>query len=102
MTLLRQLDRSPGQKCLAVVFALAMLGIGFVQAVHVHDDLARQSTPPSHCSLCVAAHNPVAVVSTGGAPLPVVESAPVLPAETPREAFLSIGAAFIRPPPQVL
>ena len=102
MPLLRQLDRSPLQKSLAVVFALAMVGLGFVQAVHVHEDLARQSTPPSHCSLCVAAHHAVAVVTTGGATVPLVQAAVVTPVETPRESCVQIGASFIRPPPQIL
>ena len=38
-----------------------MAGFGFVQAVHVHDALAGQSSPASHCSVCVAAHNAVLI-----------------------------------------
>jgi len=100
--LLRQFERSPLQKSLAVVFALAMIGLGFVQAVHVHDDLANQATPPSHCSLCVAAHHAVAVVTTGSAPVLLQEAAFINPPEAQHESSLQIGASFIRPPPQIL
>jgi len=102
MTLLRQFDRSPLQKCLAVVFALAIIGLGFVQAVHAHDDLANQTTPPSHCSLCVAAHHAVVVVTTGSAPVLLQETEFVTPPQVQRESFLSLGGSFIRPPPQNL
>jgi hypothetical protein len=102
MLSVRQLDRSLLQKSLAVVFALAMVAIGFVQAVHVHDDLTRQTTPPSHCSLCVAAHHAVAVVTSGSVPALLQETAVVTPPEAQRESSVQIGASFIRPPPQVL
>jgi hypothetical protein len=102
MTLLRQFDRSPLQKYLAVVFALAMIGLGFVQAVHVHEGLANQTTPPSHCSLCVAAHHAVAVVSSSSAPVLLQEAAFVTPPEAQHQSSLQIGASFIRPPPQIL
>ena len=98
----RQFGRFPLEKCVAVVFAVAMVGIGFVQAVHVHDDLAKQSTPPSHCSLCVAAHQTAEVVATSGMALPVVKAALVALPETQHESCLYVTEPFIRPPPQVL
>ena len=102
MPLLRQPDRSPLQKCMAVPFVLVMVGIGFVQAVHVHDELAKQPTPPSHCSLCVVAHQAVAVISALSAPVPVLDATLIVPVETSCESLLQIGVPFSRPPPQVL
>ena len=100
---LRQFERSLLRQCTAVAFVLLMLGFGFVQAVHVHDALAGQtSSPASHCSLCVVAHHAAAVVPVTVAPLPMVEEA-VLSAAAPQpESRLQVGATFIRPPPQTL
>jgi len=102
MTPLRQFDRSPLQVVLAVTFAFVMVGFGLVQAVHVHNDFAKQTSPASHCSLCIAAHNTAAVVTTSSAPAPVLESAAVAVYETQFEPHIRIGASFIRPPPQSL
>ena len=100
---LHQFERSLLQQCAAVVFVLLMLGFGFVQAVHVHDVLAGQtSSPTSHCSLCVVAHNAMLITPVGVAPLPVV-SATVLTASEPQpESRLQVSSSYIRPPPQNL
>jgi hypothetical protein len=102
MTPLRQFDRSPLQAGLAVVLALVMVGFGFVQAVHVHNELAKPASPASHCSLCIASHNTAVVVTASNAPAPVLESAIIAVHETQFEPQVRIGASFIRPPPQSL
>ena len=101
MTPLQQL-KSPLQKWTAVLFVLLMAGFGFVQAVHVHDVLAGQTSPASHCSVCVAAHNAVLVTPPSTAPLPVLSSALLDASEPQLESRLHVTSSFIRPPPQSL
>ena len=99
---LRQFDGSLLQKCAAVLFVLLMAGFGFVQAVHVHDALAGRTSPASHCSLCVVAHNAVLISPPSAAPLPAL-SAALLEADEPQlESRLHVTSSFIRPPPQSL
>ena len=95
-------DRSPIQKCIVLALGLLMVGIGFVQAVHVHDALAGQSSPASHCSFCVVAHNAAVITSLSSAPVPVVKASPADPSPPQLTSRLVIGASFIRPPPQSL
>ncbi len=99
----RQFERSLLKQCATVAFVLLMLGFGFVQAVHVHDVLAGQTSPPaSHCSLCVMAHNAVLISPVGVAPLPIA-TADVLTAIEPQlESRLQVSSSYIRPPPQSL
>ena len=100
---LRQSERSLLQQCLAVLFVLLMIGFGFVQAVHVHDALAAQSSSPaSHCSLCVVAHHAAAVAPVSVAPMPVTEAAVLVHTDPQLESRQQVGATFIRPPPQIL
>ena len=61
------------QKWTAVFFALVMAGFGFVQAVHVHDAVAGQTSPASHCSLCVVAHSAAVASPVNAAPAPAIE-----------------------------
>jgi hypothetical protein len=102
MMSLRQTDRTPLQKSLAWLFALVIVGFGLVQAVHVHNDLAKQSAPASHCSLCLAAHHAAAVVPDHDAPAPALRASAVTLTESHLESQLRVGASFIRPPPQTL
>jgi len=86
-----------------MLFVLLMIGFGFVQAVHVHDALAGQSSSPaSHCSLCVVAHHAAAVAPASVAPMPVTGVAVLAQADPRPESRQQVGATFIRPPPQIL
>jgi hypothetical protein len=102
MSSIRQFDRSLLQKCLAVTFVLVMAGLGFIQAVHVHDAMVRPTSPASHCSLCVVAHHAVLVTPANSAPEPIVTAS--VPEITAVQFELPVqnGASFIRPPPQSL
>jgi hypothetical protein len=95
-------ERSSMQKCVALTLGLLMVGIGFVQAVHVHDALARQSSPASHCSFCVVAHNAAVITAVNSAPLPVVNASLLVNAQPQLTSRQQVGASFIRPPPQSL
>ena len=97
-----QFKYPPLQKWTAVLFVLVMAGLGFVQAVHVHDALAGQNSPASHCSLCVAAHNAAAISPAHAAPALVAESAMLVLLEPQLQSRLRVGSSFIRPPPQNL
>ena len=97
-----QIDRSTLRRFTAAFFVLVIAGFGFVQAVHVHDVLARQASPASHCSLCVVAHSAAIVTPTGTAPAPVVASAAVAISDPQLRSHLQVASSFIRPPPQNL
>jgi hypothetical protein len=83
----------------ALFFVLVMAGFGFVQAIHVHEVLAGQSSPASHCSLCVVAHSAAVATPTSAAPAPIVESALLATCEPQLESRLRVVSCFIRPPP---
>jgi predicted PurR-regulated permease PerM len=90
------------KKYAAVFFALLIAGFGFVQAVHVHDTLTKQSSPASHCSLCVIAHSAAVVTPAGTFLAPIVESAPLAVSDPQLRSQLQLASSFIRPPPPVL
>jgi hypothetical protein len=94
--------RSPMQKWMALTLGLLMVGIGFVQAVHVHDALARQSSPASHCSFCVVAHNAAVITPVNAAPMPLVEASLPDVSHAQLASRLLIKSSFIRPPPESL
>jgi hypothetical protein len=73
-----------------------------VQAVHVHDAVAGQSSPASHCSLCVAGHNAAVITPVNAAPAPVMESAVLAVSEPQLQSRLQVPSSYIRPPPQNL
>ena len=102
MSLPLQFERSPQRKCLAVLFVLVMVGFGFVQAVHVHDVLAKQTSPASHCSLCVVAHSAASITPASAAPMPVTDSAKIAVLEPQLQSQLHVTSSNIRPPPQNL
>ena len=97
-----QFDRFPWKKCTAVLFVLLMVGFGFVQAVHVHEALAGQSSPASHCSLCVVAHSGVLLTPATVAPVQVSDSTKIAELETQLQSHLEVPHSNIRPPPQYL
>ena len=102
MNVIRQFERPLLRKWMAFAFVLVMAGFGFVQAVHVHDALASQSSPASHCSLCVVAHSAAVVTAISTAPAPVQESARLALLEPQLQSQLRVTSSYIRPPPQNL
>ena len=102
MTQVHQLERSLLQKWTALLFVLVMAGFGFVQAVHVHDAQAGQTSPVSHCSLCVVAHSAALIAATTTAPVQVSDPARLAVLEPQLESQLHVTSSYIRPPPQVL
>lgn len=99
---LDQIDRRTLRKFTAAFFVLVIAGFGFVEAVHVHDRVAKQTSPASHCSLCVVAHNAAVVTPVNAALAPVVTSAPLAISNPQLQSQLQVASAFIRPPPQSL
>jgi hypothetical protein len=88
------------QRCIALLCVLVIAGFGFVQAVHVHDELAGQtSSPASHCSLCAVAHSAVLISPAGVAPLPVVATSMFAASEPQLLSQLQVAPSYIRPPP---
>jgi hypothetical protein len=92
----------PIQKWTALLFVLVMAGFGFVQAVHVHDAVAGQTAPASHCSLCVVAHSAALITPPSAAPAQVSDSAQLVVLEPQLQSRLHVTSSYIRPPPQNL
>ena len=90
------------KKYAALLFVVLIAAFGFVQAVHVHDTLAKQSSPASNCSLCVIAHSAAVVTPAGTSLAPIVESAPLAVSDPQLRSQLQVASSFIRPPPQSL
>lgn len=99
---LYQIDRRTLRKFTAAFFVLVIAGFGLVEAVHVHDAVAEQTSPASHCSLCVIAHNAAVVTPVNAALAPVVTSAPLVISNPQLQSRLQVASSFIRPPPQSL
>ncbi len=102
MKLWLQFDRFPWKKYTAALFVLLMAGFGFVQAVHVHDALVGQASPPSHCSLCVAAHSAALITPVSAAPAQVADAVKIAVLEPQLQSRLHPALSNIRPPPQDL
>jgi len=98
----RQLKPPLLQTWIALLFVLVMAGFGFVQSVHVHDAMAGQSSPASHCSLCVVAHSAVLISPAAVAPLPAVAAIVFAVSEPQLQSRLQVAPSYIRPPPQSL
>jgi hypothetical protein len=99
---LSQPGRRTLRKLTAVFFVLIIAGFGFVQAVHVHDALAKQTSPASHCSLCAVTHSAVAITPVNAVIAPVVTKAAVAVSDPQLQSYLEVTSSFIRPPPQNL
>jgi hypothetical protein len=102
MKLFHQVDRHTLRKFAVALLVLVIAGFGFVQAVHVHDALAKPSSPASHCSLCVVAHSGAVITAAGAAVAPVVTSAAIVVSDAQLQSHLDVASSFIRPPPQSL
>ncbi|HEX8896680.1 MAG TPA: hypothetical protein VF783_25420 [Terriglobales bacterium] len=99
---LDQIDRRTPRKFTAAFFVLVITGFALVEAVHVHDRVAKQTSPRSRCSLCVVAHNAAVVTPVNAALAPVVTSAALAISDPQLQSQLQVASAFIRPPPQSL
>lgn len=99
---LYQIDRRTLRKFTSAFFVLVIAGFGFVEAVHVHDAAAKQTSPASHCSLCVVAHNAAVVTPVNASLTPVVKSAPLALSDPQLQSQLQVASSSIRPPPPVL
>ena len=97
-----QFGRPPLRKWTALLCVLVMAGFGLVQAVHVHNAVAGQSAPASHCSLCVVAHSAALISPSGTAPVLAYESAQIALLEPQLQSRLHVASSHIRPPPQNL
>ncbi len=78
---------------------ILIAGVGFVQAIHLHEDLAPFGAARSHCALCVFSHSPAVVTATRSAPVPVGDFTALVSAEPQLRSRLLVSSAFIRPPP---
>jgi hypothetical protein len=102
MSRFQQFEHSLAQKCTAVLFALLMVGFGFVQAVHVHNAEAGQPSPATHCSLCVVAHSAALITPVSTAPTQVANAVKIAVLEPQLQSHLHATRSNIRPPPQDL
>ena len=83
-----------------VAFAVVLItSMGFVQAIHLHEDLAPTTADRSHCALCVFSHSPAVVTAARSAPTLVCNLATPVSAEPQLHSRLLAPAASIRPPP---
>jgi hypothetical protein len=99
MRLAPQIGRSRLQRWIAVFAMVVIAGLGFVQAVHLHEDLAPSSVSHTHCALCMFSHSPAIVSAARSAPAPIGKSTALVIAETQLHSRLLLPAASIRPPP---
>ena len=95
----RPLDKSLAYRLIAAFAVLVIVSLGFVQAVHLHEDLAPGSVSHTHCALCVFSHSPAVVTAARSAPAPIGNSAALVVADPQRHSRLLLPAASIRPPP---
>jgi hypothetical protein len=97
----RQFDSAWWRLWIAGFMALLIVGMGFVQSIHLHNELAPHHAAHSHCALCVISHSPAVVTAARSAPAPVSDFAAFTAAEPQLHSRLLIASAFIRPPPTV-
>jgi hypothetical protein len=92
----------PLSRRLTVLLAVVLLaGLGFVQSVHLHDELAPSGAARSHCALCVFSHSPAVITAARCAPAPALDSVSPQSAEPQLRSRLLVSAITIRPPPSL-
>jgi hypothetical protein len=99
MKLSPQFGKSLCWRLTAVFAVLLVAGLGFVQSVHLHDELAPSSAARSHCALCLFSHSPAVITAARSAPAPVLDFATIKSVEPQLLSRLLVSSAFIRPPP---
>jgi len=102
MNLARQFEKSLAWRLTAIFAVLLIAGMGYAQAVHLHDDFAPSGSARSHCALCVFSHSPAAVSATGSAFASVSSFVFLHSAEPQLHSRLLVAVASIRPPPASL
>jgi len=101
MKLARQSGHSRFQQWTAVFFLLLVAAFSFVQAVHLHDDLAPTGATRTHCSLCLFSHSPAVATAAGAAPIPVRDYASLQLSEPQLRSRLLVASISIRPLPSL-
>ena len=101
MRLAPQFEKSLGRRLTAAFAVLLIFGLGVIQAVHLHDELAPSGASHSHCALCVFSHGSAVVTAIRLAPTLVVDFASVHSTEPQLHSRLLVPAASIRPPPSL-
>ncbi len=84
----------------AVLLVVLIGGLGYVQAVHVHQGLAaEQRSARAHCSICLVSHNAVQVTAVSSGPLPAMDTGRLATSDPQLRSRLFVSTASIRPPP---
>jgi hypothetical protein len=96
-----QFAKSQCWRLTAVFAVLLIAGLGLVQSVHVHEELAPSRATRTHCALCVFSHSPAVITAAGSAPAKVPEVAYSHLAEPQLQSRLLVASAFVRPPPSL-
>ena len=101
MGIARQFDSGWWRLWVAGFLALLIAGLGFVESVHLHNDLAPNQAAHSHCALCAISHNPAVVTAARSAPEPVSDFTVSTTAQPHLRSRLLVPSTFIRPPPSL-
>src|SRR5689334_7538999 len=99
MKLLSQFEKPVCWRLTAAFAVLLIAGLGFVQSVHLHDELAPSSAARSHCAICVFSHSPAVVTAAGAAPAPALDFTTISSTDPQLRSQLLVSSTFIRPPP---
>jgi hypothetical protein len=101
MRLAPQFETSLSRRILTLFVVLLITGIGFVQSVHLHDDLAPSGPTRSHCALCVFSHSPAVVTAARTAPIVATNFRSPQAQEPQLRSRLMLPSFSIRPPPVI-
>jgi hypothetical protein len=99
--MLRHFESSPWRRLTACAVLILIAGLGFVESVHLHEDLAPSGAARSHCALCVLSHSPAAITAARSAPVPVLDYVSLQSAEPQLRSRLLVRSLSIRPPPSL-
>src|SRR5215475_1157176 len=99
MRLVRQFDSSPWRRLTACAVIILIACLGFVESVHLHQELAPSRAARSHCALCVLSHSPAVITAVRSAPVPVPDYTSLQSVEPQLRSRLLVSFVFIRPPP---
>ncbi len=94
-----QIGQSRLLRWTALFAVVVIASLGFVQAIHLHQDLTPTSADRTHCALCVFSHSPAVVTAARSAPLPTGMFAALAVAEPQLHSRLLPPTVCIRPPP---
>jgi len=97
----RQFDSAPWRLWVAGSLALLIASLGFVEAIHLHQEFAPHDTAHTHCALCAISHSPAVVTAARSAPEPVSDFTASTTAQPHLRSRLLVPSTFIRPPPNL-